>query len=67
MQINLSDELAKKLEQRVANSQEFASVEKYVQYVLEEVLQQTTATNNAYTKNQAEDVKQRLSDLGYLD
>jgi Arc/MetJ-type ribon-helix-helix transcriptional regulator len=67
MQITLPDELAKKLESRVAESQEFSSVDAYVCYVLEEVLKQTGGNNDAYTKEQEAEVKERLSNLGYLD
>ncbi len=64
MQITLSNELTKKLEERVAQSSEFPSVEAYVQYVLEEVLKQTETT---YTKDQEAAVKERLENLGYLE
>lgn len=64
MQITLPDELGKKLEDRVTQSGEFASVDAYVKYVLEEVLKQTEAT---YTKDQENAVKERLENLGYLE
>lgn len=41
MQININDELAKKIEERVKNSKEFHSVEEYVNYVLTEVIKQS--------------------------
>jgi hypothetical protein len=64
MQITLPDDLGKKLEERVAQSNEFPSVEAYVQYVLGEVLKQTEAT---YTADQEAAVKERLENLGYLE
>ncbi|MFH1426561.1 MAG: CopG family transcriptional regulator [Candidatus Kerfeldbacteria bacterium] len=70
MQINLNDDLTKKLEERVNASDEFDSVEAYVNYVLEEVIKQTgnePAAEPTYTKEQEEAVKKRLEDLGYLD
>lgn len=72
MQINISDDLTKKLEERVSASDEFDSVEKYVNYVLEEVIKQTSgdagkSSDETYSKEQEEAVKQRLEDLGYLD
>ncbi|MFC1598229.1 CopG family transcriptional regulator [Patescibacteria group bacterium] len=72
MQINITDELTKKLEERVNASDEFDSVEKYVNYVLEEVIKQTAgdageASDETYSKEQEAAVKQRLEDLGYLD
>lgn len=68
MQINLSDELTKKLEARVDASDEFQTVEEYVEYIVTEVLKQTeTQEPEGYTKDQEKELKQRLSDLGYLD
>lgn len=70
MQIHLSDDLVKKLEKRVQASKEFNSVEAYVNYVLEEVINQTASeskSDTAYSKDQESAVKQRLEDLGYLD
>lgn len=82
MQINIPDELAKKIEERVKNSGEFSSVEEYVNYVLTEVIKQSSQTNaidqasqpgdtpqpqQVYTKDQEQQVKKRLQNLGYLD
>lgn len=67
MQLTLRDEIATQLKARVQQSQEFSSVEEYVNYILEEVLKQTSATDDAYTTDQEQEVKKRLEDLGYLD
>lgn len=72
MTIELPQELAQRLQQRVDASNEFTSVAEYAAYILDEVLKQTDDTTNAnndatYSKDQEADVKQRLSDLGYLD
>lgn len=75
MQITLSNELARKLEERVSASDEFDSVEAYANYVLDEVVKQTQqpeagpegSGEPTYTKEQEEAVKKRLEDLGYLD
>lgn len=74
MQININDELAKKIQARVKASEEFNSIDKYTEFVLEEVIKQTsdqadsdTETESTYTKEQEAAVKQRLEDLGYLD
>lgn len=68
MQIHISDDIAKKIEERVQGSAEFSSVEQYVNYVLEEVIKQTSGpTHDAYTKAQEDAVKDRLESLGYLD
>lgn len=72
MNITLSPEIYQKLSARVQSSQEFASVDDYVNYVLGEVVKQiepSPVTTNAtpYSKKQEETVKKRLEDLGYLD
>lgn len=75
MNINLSEEVAKQLEEHVKASKEFTTVEEYVNYVLTEVLKQTAApaaakqaeNSEAYTKTEEDEVKKRLADLGYLD
>ena len=72
MEITLSDDLAKQLEQRISASEEFSTVEEYVNYVLGEVLKQTEESSSepssqAYTKNEENEVKKRLEDLGYMD
>lgn len=85
MQININDELAKKIQERVKNFGEFHSVEEYVNYVLTEVIKQsnqaattgeantptsqtsTSQPQQVYTKDQEQQVKERLQNLGYLD
>ncbi len=67
MQINLTDAISQQLEGRVKDSDEFSSVEEYVNYVLAEVLKQTGGEGDQYTKEQEDAVKDRLESLGYLD
>lgn len=74
MQININDDITKKIEERVQGSNEFTSVEAYVNYVLEEVIKQTggdsgkgSGNDSGYNKAQEEEVKNRLESLGYLD
>ncbi len=73
MNISLNDDITKQLEERVNASDEFDSVETYVNYVLAEVMKQTgaeqPATNNTkpLTEEEETSVKKRLHDLGYLD
>lgn len=71
MNINLPESLASQLQQRVDASSEFQHVEEYVVYVLSEVLKQT-ADDSAQAPQESEDekaeqVKERLKSLGYLD
>lgn len=71
MNIIINDDIAKHLEERVKQSQEFTSVDQYVNYILEEVIKQTatvaSAPEETYTNEQELEVKKRLEDLGYLD
>lgn len=67
MDISINDDLAQKLEQRVAATDDFDSVERYVNYVLEEVIKQTAQEDEPFNTDEEAEVKQRLEDLGYLD
>ena len=71
MTINISPELTERLQTRLNESTEFTSIDAYVEYILTEVLNQTEGTHDtdssAYSAKEEEEVKQRLSDLGYLD
>lgn len=67
MQITLNDELAQKLTARVNNSEEFHTVDKYVEYILGQVLAQAEEESSDYDQQKEEAVKKRLEDLGYLD
>jgi len=58
--------LYKKIEERV-NVTEFNSVEEYVTFVLEEVLKDEQEEEKTFTKEEEEEVKNRLRALGYLD
>lgn len=46
MQITLPDELTRQLQQHIAQSKEFRTVEEYVTYVLTVVMQQTTQSGS---------------------
>ncbi|HLD21937.1 MAG TPA: CopG family transcriptional regulator [Patescibacteria group bacterium] len=68
MNITISNDLGKKLQERIHASKEFSSVDQYIEYILTEVLKQTqNEDQQPYTKEQEDEVKQRLSDLGYMD
>ena len=62
----LPAELYGKIEERV-NVTEFGSVDEYVIFVLEEVLKDEGEEEKAFSKEEEEQVKKRLRDLGYLD
>ena len=68
--IKISKELYEKVQNRVKMSnEEFKSVEEYVTFLLTEVVSEADAQNtdgNAYTKEEEEEIKGRLKNLGYI-
>ena len=66
IQIAIAKDLYQKILQRVNLSQdEFKSVEEYVHFVLTEVVKDNEQ-QSAYTKEEEEDIKNRLKNLGYI-
>ncbi|QTA38426.1 hypothetical protein JYK00_02565 [Thermosipho ferrireducens] len=65
-QVNIPDELYKKIEE---NLEEFGfnSVDEYVVFVLEEVLKSDEQEEQVFSEEEEEIIKKRLRDLGYLD
>ncbi|MEE8374223.1 MAG: CopG family transcriptional regulator [Dehalococcoidia bacterium] len=64
--VYLSANLYGRVEERLSNAG-FGSVDEYVIFVLEEVLKDDEEDTVAFTKEEEEEVKQRLRALGYLD
>jgi Arc/MetJ-type ribon-helix-helix transcriptional regulator len=64
-EIEIKDEIYKEIKRRIEESQEFNSVEEYVNFVLQEVLKENEE-ETVYTKEEEEEIKRRLRDLGYL-
>ncbi len=64
--VYLSANLYGRIEERLSNAG-FGSVDEYVIFVLEEVLKDDEEDTVAFTKEEEEEVKQRLRALGYLD
>jgi len=64
----LAAELYGRIEERV-KATDFRSVDEYVTFVLEEVLKEDDEQERekAFSKEDEEEVKQRLKSLGYLD
>jgi Arc/MetJ-type ribon-helix-helix transcriptional regulator len=60
----LPAELYSKVEERV-KATDFASVDEYVEFVLEEVVKEEE--EGAFSEEEEKEVKKRLKDLGYLD
>lgn len=59
-QISIPEELFKRIESKIEGT-EFGSVSAYIVYVIQQVLGE-----NSLDKEQQENVKERLKDLGYL-
>ncbi|RLC94922.1 MAG: CopG family transcriptional regulator [Chloroflexi bacterium] len=62
----LSADLHARIEER-ARETGFGSVEEYVTFVMEEVLKDEGEGEQAFSKEEEEEVKKRLKALGYLD
>ena len=60
----LSAELYKEIEKRVSAT-DFASVDEYVNFVMEEVVKEEE--ESTFSETEEAEVKKRLKDLGYLD
>jgi len=72
MKIEIPEELAKKLQKRVDSTDEFDSVEAYVEYILKQVVERLENESKedekpAFSEEDEEKVKDRLRSLGYLD
>jgi len=67
IRIDISKDLYEKIVQRVKMSQdEFKSVEEYIHFVLTEVVKDDEQPQSAYTKEEEEEIKNRLKSLGYI-
>jgi hypothetical protein len=67
IQIAIAKDLYAKILQRVnMSSDEFKNVEEYVNFVLTEVVRDDEQPQSAYTKEEEEDIKNRLKNLGYI-
>ncbi|MBD3216045.1 MAG: CopG family transcriptional regulator [Candidatus Lokiarchaeota archaeon] len=67
--VSIPKPLAEKIKERMKGTG-FSSVSAYVTYVLRQVLssiEEEERNKQAFTKEEEEQVKQRLRDLGYLD
>ena len=67
--VSIPKPLAEKVKERMQGTG-FSSVSSYVSYVLRQVLssiEEEERNKQAFSKEEEEQVKQRLRDLGYLD
>lgn len=67
VKVEIPDKIYVEIERRVKESREFESVEKYINFVLEEVLRDEGEPEaQTPSKEDEEKVKERLRGLGYL-
>jgi division protein CdvB (Snf7/Vps24/ESCRT-III family) len=65
--INISKEISEKIKKRIKGTG-FETIDSYVEYVLKEVISDLEEeTDEDFTKEDEEKVKDRLRALGYLD
>jgi len=64
--IKIPKETYNKLEKRIKES-EFKSVNEYVTYILDQVLEKLENKQDVFSKEDEEKVQERLRSLGYLD
>ncbi len=64
--VSIPTPLFKKIEERIKGTG-FTSVSSYVTYVLREIIAEDDESEEAFSKEDEERVKERLRALGYLD
>tara|TARA_Y100000310_G_scaffold329947_1_gene400685 strand:+ start:9995 stop:10198 length:204 start_codon:yes stop_codon:yes gene_type:complete len=67
MEIKIPKELAKKLEQRIKQT-DFKSIQEYIIYTLEQIVsdQDNLSNRESYSPEEEEVLKKNLKDMGYL-
>lgn len=63
--VHISKDLYEKVKRRVKESDEFKSVEEYVDFLLKEVVKEEEELKSSTEKDE-EKIKQRLKSLGYM-
>jgi Arc/MetJ-type ribon-helix-helix transcriptional regulator len=67
VKIEIKDEICEEIRKRVEESEEFSSVEEYVNFILEEVIKdENEGEGTIYTEEEEKQIKERLRDLGYM-
>jgi Arc/MetJ-type ribon-helix-helix transcriptional regulator len=64
--VEVRDEIYEEIKKRVEESEDFSSVEEYVNFVLEEILKDKEEEEVVYSEEEEKQVKERLRGLGYL-
>lgn len=69
VKVEIPEEIYNKIKEIVDESEEFASVEEYITFVLEEILkedEEESEEEHVYSEEEEEEIKERLRSLGYL-
>jgi len=69
MKIDVTEEIAKKIQERVDSTDEFKDIEEYINYILKQVVERLEGKQETktFSKEDEEKIKERLRGLGYLD
>jgi len=65
IEIKISKKLYDKIAEEIKDSEDFKTVEEFIEYVIEQVLEEEEE-ETAYTEEEEEEIKDRLRSLGYL-
>ena len=67
MKVEISDDIARKLIERIEGKKDFGSIDEYVNYILQQVVERLKSEKGQSFSNEDEEkVKERLKDLGYM-
>ncbi len=67
MKVEISDEIVKRLKKRIEEKRDFKSIDQYVNYILQQVVERLDSEKDgSFSKEEEEKVKERLRDFGYL-
>ena len=67
MKVEISDDIARKLIERIEEKKDFGSVDENVNHILQQVVERLKSEKEQSFSNEDEEkVKERLKDLGYL-
>jgi Arc/MetJ-type ribon-helix-helix transcriptional regulator len=67
LNIEIPKEIGKRLQRRVDETHEFGSVQEYVIYILQQVIEKLDAQTPEYSAQDEAKIKERLKNLGYLE
>ncbi|MFW9873620.1 MAG: CopG family transcriptional regulator [Candidatus Thorarchaeota archaeon] len=70
MKVEISDKIAKKIEERIRNG-EFKTIDEYIEFIVNQVIEKIEKTDKPkkeeFSKEDEKKVEDRLRGLGYVD